>query len=329
MITLEPNESLYLVASGRVRGLENTLLTPEKLTRLIDAEDVAAAYRVVSECGYAPPAGAPLDGTQGIYTLSRMLDRAAEELYALCEELSESKDLTDFFRVRIDAHNLKTVLKSERAGRDPDPNLLSGGVFRAAELKDAVLSGKTERLGEIWRKAAAEAGEILTSVGDGQRCDFVLDNAMFRLMSGHAAASGSRFLKDYAAFCADKANLRTAVRLKGVSNAEKLAELAVNEQGSVAKTAVVASVAAGGAECFARTGLASAAEEGIRARGAGEPLTAFERLLDRADGDFFRDVKYLGMGAPVLISYIRRRETEQSTIRKVISAKLSGADRAE
>lgn len=330
MITIDTKESLYLRASGRVRGLESSLLTAEKLSRLIDAEDVSSAYRIIAECGYVPAQGSPIEGTEGIYTLSAMLNRAAEELYSLCEELSESRELTDFFRVRIDAHNLKTVLKSRRAARSPEKNLLPGGVFSAAEMREAVESGKTELLGGLWAAAAAEAEEILNTVCDGQKCDFVIDNAMLSVAWACAERSGSAFLRDYARFCADRANVKVAVRLTGVSGAKELAVLALNDLGTVKKAAVLKSVTDGGElECFKNTAFADAVAEGLRAKRSADTLTGFEKLLERADEAFFADVKYLGMGAPVLINYIRKRETEQTLIRKVISAKLSGAGRAE
>ncbi|MGN1452039.1 MAG: V0D/AC39 family V-type ATPase subunit [Eubacteriales bacterium] len=329
MITLDTKESLYLRASGRVRGLENSLLTQDKLTRLIDAEDISAAYRVVSECGYVPPQGAVLEGTQGIYSLSSMLSRAAEELYDLCEDLSESRELTDFFRARIDAHNIKVVLKSALSGRSPEANMLPGGVFPASEVKEALEGGKPEVLGNTWAEAAAQAREILLTVADGQRCDFVIDNAMLSVMASNAEKSGSGFLSDYARFCADKANVKVAVRLSGAANAAELAEDALNDLGNVSKADVLKAVKSGEMDCFAKTVFAGAVSEGLRAKAAGDTLTGFEKLLDKADGDFFADVKYLGMGAPILINYIRKRETEQTVIRKVISAKLSGADRAE
>ena len=152
---------------------------------------------------------------------------------------------------------------------------------------------------------------------------------MLSVMAANAEKSGSGFLSDYARFCADRANVKVAVRLFGAANAAELAEAALNDLGNVSKADVLRSVKNGEADCFAKTVFSDAVSEGLRAKASGDTLTGFEKLLDKADGDFFADVKYLGMGAPILINYIRKREIEQSVIRKVISAKLSGADRAE
>lgn len=140
------NKNKYLYASGRVRGLETTLLTPEKTLRLIEAP-LPESYRILSECGYEL-AGSDVNasGASGIYEISRLLYREREKLYNLADKISQSPDISSFFKTRLDCHNIKTILKSDFLGTSADSLLLSGGVFDTEFLSETIKSGKYELL---------------------------------------------------------------------------------------------------------------------------------------------------------------------------------------
>ena len=51
----------YLSISARIRGMENRLLTRERMDRIIDARDDAEARKVLAECGYPVQSGVSLE----------------------------------------------------------------------------------------------------------------------------------------------------------------------------------------------------------------------------------------------------------------------------
>jgi V/A-type H+-transporting ATPase subunit C len=384
------NKNKYLYASGRVRGLETTLLTPEKTLRLIEAP-LPESYRILSECGYEL-AGSDVNasGASGIYEISRLLYREREKLYNLADKISQSPDISSFFKTRLDCHNIKTILKSDFLGTSADSLLLSGGVFDTEFLSETIKSGKYELLvansgnyepfipksdnykpltvnsgenkssppesdknepavfylgkyksfppksrkykspgeippGKIWADAIKKAKEILSKTGDGQLADFVLDAAMLEICASHAQKSGSKFLKEYSLFVADTANLKTAVRLLRISNGINLAEFALSENGSIGKKNIIEAMQSGSlSKLYEKTPLHTAAKAGESAIMVQDNLSEFERELDRADREFFKDVKYIGFGPEILISFINAKEREYSTVRTIMSGKMAG-----
>jgi V/A-type H+-transporting ATPase subunit C len=203
----------YLYASGRIRALEPTLLTPDKLIRLIQAT-VPEGYRVLAECGYELSGGdVNASGSKGIYAISKLLNSERERLFILAEKISGNTYIVNFFRAELDCHNIKAVLKSDYLGGDAGGLLLSGGTFEASWLGEILKSGKFAPLGKTWADAAEKAKEILSKTGDGQLCDFALDLAMQDICDAYAEKSESVFMRNYARFRADSANLKAAVRL--------------------------------------------------------------------------------------------------------------------
>lgn len=196
----------YLYISTSLRYKETQLLSREKMERILDARSDEEAVKVLSDCGY--------DGLDPLTekALDASLARARTATFTELASLSPNSEIVDAFRLKYDYHNLKTLIKCAAASVSPDGILIDAGRVSTSELQDAILREDFSRLPNALSAAYAQARDALSSTGDPQRCDFLLDRAYFAELSSTAEASGSEFLQGYVRLLIDAANLKALVR---------------------------------------------------------------------------------------------------------------------
>jgi V/A-type H+-transporting ATPase subunit C len=318
----------YLAATGRVRMLETRLLGGERLSRMIELSGLSDAYKVLSECGYELGENVGKSGTAGIYELSDIINAERARVFDLISGICPTPEVIEFFRIKSDYHNYRTLLKAEAAGTDATPYLISSGRTSINDLTDIFLHGGFDRLPDpAASKAVAAAKEILARSKDGQLADFELDRAMVGEMLKVAEASGFVFLIGYARLYADTVNLRAAVRLAGAEDGRELLKSALVDGGNVSAKDILSCLQNKNSlsELSARSPLAPAIKKGEDALQKGNGFSEFEAACDKALAEYFSPVKYMAYGAEIPFAYLAAKENEYRVVRTVISGKISGA----
>ena len=310
----------YLFAATRVRALENSLLTRERMEQVLEARTDEEAAKILQECGYPELSAAHPEELDAALTAARQ---------ATLDDLSECAPdprYLDVFRIGYDYHNVKALLKAEAVGAAPDSMLMDLGRVPAAELREALTASNTSALPPMLADAAAEAREVLGTTRDPQLCDIVLDRWCYQDLLDTAEKTDSDFLRGYVRARIDAANLRTLVRtLRMGRNADFLRGVLFSG-GDVAEQAILAVANAGGgglAEIYAATDLHAAAEAGAAALSGG-PLTEFEKLCDDAVNDYLSGARYVAFGEAPLIGYLAARETEYVNLRILLMGRAAG-----
>jgi V/A-type H+-transporting ATPase subunit C len=309
----------YLFLSSYTHVLETTLLTRERMERMLEAPADTDAVRVLVECGYPELSVIDVDGVNAM--LAAMRDRVFEDLYAYAPD----PRMIDVFKIRYDYHNAKALLKAEAMGTDPERLLVNVGRYGAKELREKVRDKSDVGLSETFAHAIAEAREALGTTQDPQRSDFVLDKAYFREMEQLALDTGSEFLLGYVKAQVDIANLKSVVRvLRMKKSADYLGEV-LFEGGTVSADSLLRMAQKGEKleSVYATTPYAQAAEEG-QAAIAGGRLTDFERMCDNALMDYLAQAKTVPFGEQVLIGYLAARESELTAVRIIMTGRLAG-----
>lgn len=310
----------YLFISTYLRSRERNLLTAGRMERMIDAPNAEEAAKVLSEIGYGE-----FSSVTG-QTVSGALAREQEKLFQDLYRFAPDRSVIDVFKVKYDYHNLKALLKARAMGVEADRLLLDAGRIPVQELRRAVLEGNTGNLPEMLRKAADEAVEVLSSTGDPQRSDFVLDKAYYAEMLSAARATRSGFLVNYVKAAIDAANLRSAVRTLRMGKGVDLLRKVLVEGGGIAPDTVQAAALAGNLESLYRTTfLREAAGLGAAAiQGGG--LTAFEKACDDAVTGVAAGAKRVPFGVEAVIGYLVAKEIEFTAVRIIMSGRLAGID---
>lgn len=310
----------YLVISARIKAMESTLLTRERMEQLLDARGEEEVQKILQDCGYPELDAADPEAMDAALaaareaTLSDLADGAPDPRYI------------DVFKLKYDYHNAKSILKAEAMNTDPGRMLMDMGRISAAELREAMRSGELDNLPPLLASAVAEAREVLQTTRDPQLCDIVLDRWFYKDMDAVAEATGSAFLHNYVQVQIDAANLRTLVRTLRMGKNEEFLRGVLFEGGDVSPDAVLAVSAARGsglAELYAPTRFQAAAEAGVEALRGGT-LTEFEKRCDDAVGDYLSGAQFVPFGEAPLLGYLAARETEYTNIRILLMGRGAG-----
>lgn len=309
----------YLAISARIRAMETTLLTAERMDQLLESRSDEEVSKLLQECGYPE-----LDAARP-EAMDAALSQTREELLADLGDSAPDSRYIDIFKLKYDYHNAKTILKAAAMDTDPARMLMDMGRISAETLKAAMDSGELDSLPGTLPEAIAEAKSVLDTTRDPQLSDIVLDRWMYRDMAQVAEVTGSSFLRGYVAAQIDAANLRALIRtLRMGKNADFLAGV-LFEGGELEPAAVLAVAAGHGGlgEVYGPTRFARAAEAGEAALKGGS-LTEFEKQCDDAVGDYLSGAQMIPFGEAPMLAYLAARETEYTNIRILLMGRAAG-----
>ena len=310
----------YLFLSTRIKSMERNLLNGERLERMLEARTPEDAVKVLTECGWPDMPRVNLDELDRVLTQER--DKTLKDLTSSAPH----PEILEVFKVKYDYHNIKTLLKAEAMGVDPERLLVSAGRVKVEELTEKLRSGDLRGLPGILQSAAGEAREVLGTTGDPQLADFVLDRAYFQDMFHLAQESGSAFLEGYVRIQIDSANLRSVVRTLRMGKSMEFLRGVLFEGGNIDTNRILNNAAGGNLEdLYAISPLKEAAEAGTAALNGGR-LTRFEKLCDDAVLSYVAGAKYVAFGEAPVIGYLAAKENEFTSVRIIMSGRMAGLD---
>lgn len=308
----------YLFLSTRIHVMERSLLSRERMERMLEAATNEEAAKVLVECGYPEMSTVDVDSVNN--ALAYVRDKVFEDLYASVPD----PRMIDVFKVKYDYHNVKTLLKSTAMGVDPARLMVSTGRYDPAELTDKIRSGSFSGIPDSFARAIREAQEVLGATRDPQLSDFVLDRAYFKELTALAEGTGSTFLLGYVKLMIDAANLRSLVRVRRMGKSEAYLKNVLFEGGKVTVSSILRLASDGDlASVYGTTSLAKAAEAGQSAvKGGG--LTTFERECDNAVMNYVAGAKYVAFGDATVIGYLVAKDSELTAVRIIMTGRLAG-----
>lgn len=299
----------YLQISARIRAMETRLLTKDRQQRMIEARSLDDAVRVLSECGYS-------DIDSGNY--ENVLAQAQKEVFDDLTIACPTTELVDYFRMKYDYHNLKTLIKGETLGLNVRRLLSDAGRVSAKSAAEAFELNDLNKLPEDMAVSVAQAREVLAVSGDPQLCDMTLDKACFEQMKACALSSGSSFLQGYFQITVDAINLKAIVRIRAMNKG--LLRQALLDGGSIKLDTLLQQALAGKTveEIFHGTPLQAAASA------AAESQTALELQCDNAVTAYLRSARMVPFGDAVAVAYLAAKEAEMTAIRTILAGKAAG-----
>ena len=311
----------YLFLASRVKALENSLLSRERMERMLEAPSPEEAAKVLQECGYPEMAQVSAQALEQV--LAEQRQNVFDELYSAAPD----PNMIDVFKVKYDYHNAKTILKAAARETDPAPLLMDAGRVSAARMAEAIRDSDLTELPTILQGAVQRSREVLDTTGDPQLADFVLDQAYFEDMFRLAGDSGSAFLQGYVEISVDAANLRSVVRTIRMGKSVDFLKGVLFEGGGVDVNRIIGAVTTGSSleELYATSPLRDAAEAGQNAL-TGGPLTRFEKLTDDAVTGYLADAHNVAFGEAPVIAYLAAKESEFTAVRIILSGRMAGLD---
>ena len=145
----------YLAISARVRAMETTLLTAERMERLLEARSDEEVSKLLQDCGYPE-----LDAARP-EAMDAALSQAREELLTDLGDGAPDPRYIDIFKLKYDYHNAKAILKA--AGVDGDIRVKDLTEADEAKLREAIDHGYIVE-GDLRRQTALDI-KRLTEIG--------------------------------------------------------------------------------------------------------------------------------------------------------------------
>lgn len=294
----------YASAVAAVKAMESTLMTQTDIEQLINTSSKSERQAIInSRNGEA----------QDISDVWEMLMTFA----------SDSKELK-ILLYRNDFHNLKAVLKAMISNREPETYYITPSNVTLEDLKQAFREKEADILPEYMRETARSAYELLTRTLDGQLSDSLIDCAALDAIQKSAEASGSDFMKHYAALTAACADIKTAYRCSKMGKSRQFLESALCGSSELDKEAMIRSALSGVDilfEYLKKSGYGEAAEL-LKDNPAG-----FEKWCDDVIMDLAASARMQAFGIEPLAAYYIAKEAELKNIRIINVCKECGTAR--
>ncbi|MCQ2487298.1 MAG: V-type ATPase subunit [Clostridia bacterium] len=306
----------YAYAVTRVRANEVTLLSQMDLDQLINADSYKSAMRKLADAGWGDIEG--VTETKYAEYIENYFKKHWDLLVEILKE--DIKDL-DLLLIKNDMQNLKAALKgiiSEHAASDL---YAKSTVYDTKDILAAVEEREFRNLPEFMQDPAIEAYEILTTTGNGQLADAVIDKATLEHILVMAKETKVDMLMKIAERMVATANIKTALRCASTKKSADFISRSIAECETLDKQALVAAAASGSVdEVLAyvdKTVYVPCVEEFKKS------TSAFEKWCDDLLMECVSGAKFEAFGIAPIIAYYIARDAEVKTVRIILSAKVN------
>ncbi|NPV69726.1 MAG: V-type ATP synthase subunit C [Firmicutes bacterium] len=312
------DEAEYAYSVARVRVLETKLLSRSTTERLVEADSVEEAFRILAETEYSEVLSAAGNSTDFESVLALELKR----VYEYVRRFSPDPALLDVLALRFDLHNLKVLLKEKYLGGARFPAaMMGGGSLDVDAAREAVFSGTYSKLPEDYATVVERAARSLEETGDPQVIDLVIDGEMFRLGLRIAIASRFELLKEIWTTLIDMTNIKAVARVNRLDGSREFLSRCLIEGGSVGVNVLLGlhgQPPGAVVEALRYTRYSRLAEEGLWEG------SRFELLADDFMMSFLKGARHKAFGPEPIIAYVLAKETEIRNLRVIFTGKVNG-----
>ncbi|MDI9419198.1 MAG: V-type ATP synthase subunit C [Firmicutes bacterium] len=319
----ESTDTRYVYTISRIRVIEQKMLSPAMLERMIEAGTPEEALKVLHDAGY----GYAGEG-YSVGDYERLLSEEQEKVYRLLMETVPDTREFDFLIIKNDYHNLKVCLKAEFSDQAvEDAYLLSPSLVPGKQLMDLLRERNFSGLPAPMAESAAESIEAFTKMQDPQVIDLILDKAHYGHMLMLSDGLGSEFVSKLVNALVDLTNLKMLLRAKLIKKPRGFLESLLIEGGSFDKEFYHKLFELGYdqiASACVDTEYYRLLTESINALKLSGSLAGFEKLCDNYLVDVLKTVKYAIFGIEPLVAYYLAKELEIKNVRIIMVGKING-----
>lgn len=310
--------SSYAYASGRVSGLEESLLTERTWNQLITAEDRDEVLRILGDSWY----GALLQSEDNLDgALRSAVCRAEEELV----ELSTDKNFTRGILFRRDVRNARYLWKNLAAGGEGDVEVEPPGLIPVEDIKKAWGDSGAVDILPIRFQETLEEIKVLQSPSAA-----ALDTVLDRLAAKVEAENLGGIEEPVGSLPSVKIELRnflTAARRRNEELTSATIEGIMLEGGyhtpsDIAEAVRVNKLAALLGEKAGFEEAAAVLDQGLESGS----FLAFQRESDRMILDILERASGKMFSPGPLAAYVLRRELEAAHLKMIAAGKAAGID---
>jgi V/A-type H+-transporting ATPase subunit C len=325
-----PASGGYGYAAARIRAMEHLLLDAGLFQRMLDADDLAAALKILGETGYGKSISDAGPGER--------YDEALEaELLSTCRDLETfvpDRGLVDICRVQYDFHNVKVLIKSginAKSGGKKRWDLLTPlGTIPTDDLIVNVESEDYQLLPYGLASLIAACMSQWEQTRDIVEVERMLDEGLFAALLEIAQKLDMAGVLKWAKARIDSENVRNLLRLKRFGFDAAKAASFLHKGGAISPETLAALLP----EAFDSWGrMINYSDVGAAISRVQDEedfdalMVSLEKALDDYCGDVLSNARYKSDAPENILAYLWGKEMEIKNIRTILVSKSAGADK--
>lgn len=322
----------YGYAVARIRAMEPLLFDAGMFGRLLEADDLAGAFKVLGETNYAKGLVNIEEGMR----YDSILETELLATYAELQKFVPDKALIDLCRIPYDFHNVKVLLKSifnaKTGGKKRWDLLTPLGTMAVDNLITDVESEDYTLLSYGLSSVIPVCIAQWEQTRDVVEVERLLDEQMFRAMLETAKRMDEPKITNWVRARIDSENLRNLLRLRRFGFDTARAFYFLHQEGTISRDVLTSLMPEpfdswGRLLSFADIGraISSVVDDG----NFDTLIVSLEKALDDFCQAVLADARY-SAGAPEnVLAYLWGKEMEVKNIRTILVSKGMAADRDE
>lgn len=217
-------------SNARVKAMENTLLSSEKITRMCYADNLEEGIKVLYESNYGN--GVILDTP---YFFAQLLKAEEVKIAQFMREAMPDNSGLDTLLYPLDYHNAKAFVKAKLIGQtDIDYMLAPKGIIDINTIKDAVNGASLHSLPNQMAEAINKINQLIGADTITPRMlDIILDKAMYAHIFTAISRIKAKSIVKYWRSKADLININILFRCKSIDADKKFFEECLMPSGDI------------------------------------------------------------------------------------------------
>jgi V/A-type H+-transporting ATPase subunit C len=198
------SKSQYLYATGRIRSLENKLLSPNDIERMIDAKDAQTVFKVFNDLSYADE----LADIESEEEYKEVLDHDLLQVKNTLRQIVPQKEILNLLFLGYDFHNVKLFFKSKYIEKDLSDFESHLGNIDVAKLKDFIFKETKTAIPKEVEDVIKEAKHLFEKEADGYIIDSYFDREFLKILKKVSARVRNKFISNLISTWIDVANVK-------------------------------------------------------------------------------------------------------------------------
>ncbi len=317
----------YLYAAGVIRFLENKLLNPNDVERMVDSPDLDSSFRVFHDTDYFDNV-LDVQATDFIKSLDADLAQAKDKI----KEMTPDDNLVKFLFMRHDFHNIKLLFKEKYTDKSFTDYYSSLGNENIEKLRLALTGDITNSILPYCQRVIDYVKERVNKEEvTSALIDRWCDRTYFNEYARSAQEFKSSFINGLVSLQIDVANLKIYIRGKrmGFDTTYLLSEIMAG--GSLSLDFYIKVVNLSLEEGLERIhfNLGIPMQKVLNNYFKNQSLEQLERDLENMELQYVRQAKYIDYGPELVVAYFMAKKNAIRNVRLIMTGKVNNINSAE
>ncbi|MEA1939548.1 MAG: V-type ATPase subunit [Candidatus Caldatribacteriota bacterium] len=325
------NQEEYAFSNGIIRKLEKELISQELIDRLLKANDLVSALKIINENDSSNYSFDLNNPTNFENALNDDLLYSYNTIKSI-SKVSPFNFLYFTFASKYDFQNIKILIKSKFIGNDNSDELISKiSTIDANMIKLSIKDEKYEDIPGSFETLIKKTFVEYNKFKDPEKIDFILDKERYimilnKIKEVEIIESEELFLKRFIRINIDLHNIINCIRAKVRGDKKVFTKEFIIPEGDYRIENIVEiynSSLTSWVEKLVYTDYKDIIEMGINYYKKNNSLMELEKLRDNYILNFSKIGKYVTFGIEPLVGFITAKENDIKNIRIILSGKLN------